>query len=67
MLNLEVYGMSCGHCVSTVTKAVQMVPGAENVAVDLARSEVEIRGGANADAVRAAIAITKEGYEVVSG
>lgn len=65
MLNLEVSGMTCDHCVSAVTKAVQMVPGAENVAVDLARSEVKVGGGANAGAVRAAI--TEEGYEVVAG
>ena len=29
MLNLNVSGMTCGHCVSAVTKAVKAVPGAE--------------------------------------
>jgi len=65
MLNLKVSGMTCGHCVSAVTKAVQTVPGAENVAVDFARGEVKVGGNPDAGAVRAAI--TAEGYEVVAG
>lgn len=65
MLNLKISGMTCGHCVSASTKAVQMVSGAENVAVDLARGEVKVGGYPDAGAVRAAI--IGEGYEVVAG
>ncbi len=62
MLNLKVSGMTCGHCVAAVSKAVRVVPGAEDVAVDLGRGEVTVKGNPDPQAVRAAIA--EEGYEV---
>ena len=62
MLTLRVSGMTCGHCVSAVTKAVEAVPAVEGVAVNLARGEVTVRGNPDEHAVRAAI--TQEGYEV---
>ncbi len=65
MLNLNVSGMTCGHCVSAVTKAVKAVPGAEDVTVDLARGEVSVSGNPDPGAVRSAIA--EEGYEVRAG
>ena len=65
MLNLKVSGMTCGHCVSAVKRAVRAVPGAGEVAVDLARGEVSVDGDPDPGAVRAAI--TEEGYEVRAG
>ena len=62
MLNLKVSGMTCGHCVSAVSRAVRAVPGAEDVSVDLDRGEVTVQGSPDPSAVRAAIA--EEGYEV---
>jgi len=62
MLNLKVSGMTCGHCVSAVTKAVKAVPGADDVAVDLKSGEVKVMGNPDPNAVRHAIA--EEGYEV---
>jgi len=62
MLHLKVSGMTCGHCVSAVSRAVRAVPGAEHVAVDLDRGEVTVQGNPDPSAVRAAIA--EEGYEV---
>ena len=62
MLRLKVSGMSCGHCVSVVTKAVTAVPSVEDVAVSLERGEVTVRGNPDERAVREAIA--EEGYEV---
>jgi copper chaperone len=64
MLKLKVSGMTCGHCVSAVTKAVKSVPSVEEVAVDLERGEVTVRGHANERAVREAIA--EAGYEVLA-
>jgi len=62
MLRLSVEGMSCGHCVGAVTRAVQAVdPGAE-VRVDLVAKSVEARTDADRDAV--ARAITDAGYAV---
>ncbi|MBO9353659.1 copper chaperone [Bordetella petrii] len=48
--------MSCGHCVSTITQAVQQaVPGA-SVSIDLAARRVSVDNAAAAEPVRAAIA-----------
>ena len=65
MLNLKVAGMTCGHCVSAVSRAVGAVPGAGEVAVDLHRGEVTVGGDPDPAAVRAAI--VEEGYEVRAG
>jgi copper chaperone len=62
MLKLKVSGMTCGHCVSAVTKAVKTVPSVEDVVVDLEHGEVAVRGNPDERAVREAI--TEEGYEV---
>ena len=62
MLSLKVSGMTCGHCVAAVSKAVGAVPGAGEVAVDLDRGQVTVQGNPDPGAVRDAIA--EEGYEV---
>jgi copper chaperone len=42
-LNLEIEGMSCGHCVSAVTQALRELPGVEvkNVSVGAAQVAYE--------------------------
>ena len=60
MLRLAVSGMTCEHCVAAVTRAVQVVPGAGDVRVDLGHGEVTVQGHPDPEAVRAAIA--GEGY-----
>jgi len=62
MLQLKVSGMTCGHCVAAVTRAVKAVPSVRDVAVDLASGAVTVQGEADERAVRAAI--TEEGYVV---
>jgi len=62
MIHLKVSGMTCGGCISAVSRAVQAVPGAEDVAVDLARGEVVVKGNPDSGAVRDAIAA--RGFEV---
>ncbi|PLC43375.1 copper chaperone [Ralstonia pickettii] len=57
-----VTGMSCGHCVSAVTRAVQQVDAGANVQVDLDKQTVAVTSGASADAVKAAI--EQAGYPV---
>ncbi|MCD0506019.1 heavy-metal-associated domain-containing protein [Bordetella petrii] len=60
-IQFSVPDMTCGHCVSTITRAVhQAVPGAQ-VTVDLARHLVTVQGAAQAEAVQAAI--VQAGYE----
>ena len=44
MLTLRVSGMTCGHCIAAVTKAVQSVPAVDTVSVDLASGTVMMGG-----------------------
>jgi copper chaperone len=57
-----VTGMTCEHCVRSVTEEVSEVPGVTGVDVDLANGRVTVSGAADADAVRAAV--VEAGYEV---
>ena len=58
-----VAGMTCEHCVRSVTEEVSEVPGVTGVDVDLAAGRVTVSGVADDAAVRAAVA--EAGYEVV--
>jgi copper chaperone len=58
-----VAGMTCEHCVRSVTEEVSEVPGVTAVDVDLATGRVTVTGAANDAAVRAAVA--EAGYDVV--
>jgi len=55
MIEFKVEDMSCGHCVSTITKAVKAAEPQAVVEVDLPSKIVRIEGAANADKVRDAI------------
>ena len=58
-----VAGMTCEHCVRSVTEEVCDVPGVTAVEVDLAAGRMTVQGDADEAAVRAAVA--EAGYEVV--
>jgi copper chaperone len=59
-----VHGMTCDHCVLSVTEEVSEVAGVEQVEVDLASGSLTVTGaGYSDDAVRAAVA--EAGYEAV--
>lgn len=57
-----VHGMTCDHCVLSVTEEVSDLAGVDDVRVELASGRLLVRGNAGADAVRAAVA--EAGYEV---
>ncbi|MCX5497213.1 heavy-metal-associated domain-containing protein [Kaistia dalseonensis] len=61
MVTLKVPDMSCGHCVSTVRKAVQGLDPAATVAVDLAAKLVTVESALDAAAI--AEAVREAGYE----
>ncbi len=52
-----VTGMTCGHCVSSVTEEVSELPGVRSVQVDLESGRVTVTADApvGADQVRAAV------------
>jgi copper chaperone len=56
MTRLSIPDMSCGHCKAAVEAALSGVPGAQPVAVDLARREAVIGGAAPTEALLAALA-----------
>ena len=62
-----VVGMTCGHCVSSVTEEVSAVPGVTAVDVDLASGGLTVTSTEPVDdgAVRAAV--EEAGYEVAAG
>ncbi len=59
-----VTGMTCGHCVASVTEEVTEVPGVVDVHVDLAAGLLTVTGDATADAIRGAV--QEAGYELVT-
>jgi len=64
---LKVKGMSCQHCVMSVTKALGQLGGVKNVQVDLAKGEVRFDNTKEIAANRIEKAISDAGYEVVHG
>jgi len=54
-MEFQVESMSCGHCVSAVTRAVQALDAAAKVEVDLARHRVQVETSKSRDEVAAAI------------
>lgn len=65
MTTLKVKGMSCQHCVMSVTKALNQLNGVQNVQVDLEKGEVRFDNVKEMAAEQIAKAIVDAGYEVV--
>ena len=62
---LKVKGMSCQHCVMSVTKALGQLEGIKNVLVDLAKEEVRFDNTKEVTSNRIEKAIEEAGYEVI--
>ena len=62
---LKVKGMSCQHCVMSVTKALNQLDGIKNVQVDLAKGEVRFDNTKEVASTRIEKAIEEAGYQVV--
>ena len=63
---IKVKGMSCQHCVMSVTKALNQLEGIKNVQVDLAKGEVRFDNTKEVASNRIEKAIADAGYQVVS-
>ena len=62
---LRVEGMSCDHCVKTITKAAGELPGVKNVAIDLNGNTVSFMfDPAKTPLKTIEAAITEAGYDV---
>ncbi|BCB88036.1 heavy-metal-associated domain-containing protein [Phytohabitans suffuscus] len=62
----SVSGMTCAHCVGSVSSEVGQIPGVTGVSVDLASGVVTVTSDSpvDDDAVRAAV--DEAGYQLVS-
>lgn len=61
-MKFDVEGMTCGHCVRAITRAIHTLDPDARVDADLAAGVVTVEGQLLADA--AVDAITAEGYTV---
>ena len=61
MTTFQVDDMTCGHCVSSITKAVKGVDPSASVSIDLATHRVDI-GSTQADPAKLSAAIKEAGY-----
>lgn len=64
----QVTGMTCSHCVSSVTKELGKLAGPENVTVSLVPGGISVVtvAGATLDRTAVAAAIDEAGYELVA-
>ncbi|MHB8254936.1 MAG: CopZ family metallochaperone [Acidiferrobacter sp.] len=65
-ITLRITGMTCGHCVTAVTRALKAVPGVKSADVDLERNEGVVIGHVKADMLIKAIAEEGYGAEVIA-
>jgi copper chaperone len=63
---IKVKGMSCQHCVASVTKALSEIEGITDVQVDLDKGEATFSEQSPVAEQSIKDAITKIGFEVVS-
>jgi copper chaperone len=59
-----VRGMTCGHCVSSVTEEVREIPGVENVDVVLETGAVTVTSSQALDDAAVRAAVEEAGYQL---
>ncbi|MFS8973086.1 heavy-metal-associated domain-containing protein [Cupriavidus necator] len=64
MIQFQVEGMSCNHCVGAITRAVQAIDPAATVSADVPTQAVRVDSGADTQVLRHAI--EEAGYPVKS-
>ena len=63
MAAIKVTGMSCMHCVASVTEALEKVDGVSNVKVDLTSGSASYDGEVSTDALKQAVTAIGFGVE----
>jgi copper chaperone len=61
-----VSGMTCGHCVNSVSSEIGKLPGVTDVKVDLATGAVIVTSDTPLDGAAVAGAVDEAGYQVVT-
>ncbi|MFD9667524.1 heavy-metal-associated domain-containing protein [Rhodococcus sp. NPDC059968] len=62
--SVTITGMTCDHCVSSVTEEINELPGVTAVNVDLATGKVVIESTTDLDPGAVADAVAEAGYSV---
>lgn len=65
MPTIQIKGMSCGHCVDSVTKALSAIDGISNVIVYLDKNEAHYEEDKPVDKNLISKAIAQIGFEVI--
>ena len=66
-MNLATYtvtGMTCGHCVDSVTEELKSIPGVEDVVVELSTGKTEIASTTPVDPSAVRGAVEEAGYRL---
>ena len=66
-MNTQTYtvtGMTCGHCVASVTEEIQEIAGVTDVSVDLASGRVDVTSEQPLDDAAVTAAVEEAGYQV---
>jgi copper chaperone len=61
----QVTGMTCAHCVASVTEEITEIPGVESVDVTLATGEVVVTSTGPVDRAAVDAAVAEAGYTLV--
>jgi copper ion binding protein len=59
-----VTGMTCGHCVASVTEEVQEIPGVQEVSVVLDTGAVTVTSDQGVDEAAVKAAVEEAGYQL---
>lgn len=65
-LELNISGMTCGHCAMSVTKELSKLEGAANVNVNPQAGTASLEVAESVDQAALAAAVEEAGYELVS-
>lgn len=63
---IKIKGMSCQHCVASVTKALKEIEGIRDVQIDLEKGEASFQESLPVDPEAIKKAIAAIGFEVIS-
>lgn len=61
-----VTGMTCGHCVSSVTEEVSALAGVTDVQVDLESGRLTVTAATTVDAAQVKGAVEEAGYQLAA-
>ncbi|RZU53191.1 copper chaperone CopZ [Krasilnikovia cinnamomea] len=61
-----VAGMTCSHCVNSVSSEIKQIPGVTEVQVDLASGAVTVTSNEPVNDAAVAAAVDEAGYELAS-